>query len=274
MNKSKLAIIRDFFYGIIMGVTTTIPGISFGTLAIFLNIYEKILNAASVKTFKENLHFLIPLILGAVVGIFSFSRLVTFLLEEHHIVTYFCFIGLIIGCIPMIYKRAVVDRLRVRNVIVFVLALAFMLYLAFMSGDVLTNKNLAEFGGISPSLILYLFSAGMFHAFIMIIPGISGSIVMLMLGAYTVIVESLSTLNGTIILVVGTGIIIGAAIGIKVIKILLKRHPQATYCAVLGLIIGSIFIIYPGFVIDLEGLLAIVGAIVFGLVSFFFSRRS
>jgi len=264
-------------HGIVMGLTSTIPGVSFGTVAIVLNIYEKILHALSISGLKKNSNFLAPLGLGCICGVFVFSKLVTYLLLEHEIITYFCFIGMIIGCVPMIYRRIRRDKsekIKARSVSVFILALVFMTFLAAMNYGSQANQSLAQMGGISPGLLVWIFVAGFISAMTMIIPGISGAVIMLMLGAYTVAVEALSTFNVIIIGTVGAGILLGCLVGIKLVKMILWRYPQELYSAVLGLIIGSIFIIYPGFSMDLVGVAAIILAAVFAIFIYLFSKKN
>ena len=273
---SKLAILRDFSFGLIMGITSTIPGISFGTVAILLNFYEKFLNSVSLVNIKKNLAFLVPLMVGCVIGIFSFSRLVTFLLTEHEMITYFAFIGMIIGCVPMIYKRANFQGVKLLNVTVFVFAFLFMFFMAFIahiSEGSAVNQTLAQVGGLSPSVLSWIFFAGFFSGMGMMIPGISGAIIFLMFGAYTIAVEAVSTFNIPLILVVGSGVVLGCLTGVKLIKIILAHKPELVYSAVLGLIIGSVFIIYPGFTANAEGAIAIIFAIGFMVFSILFSRQ-
>ena len=273
---SKLAILRDFSFGLVMGITSTIPGISFGTVAILLNFYEKFLNSVSLVNIKKNLAFLVPLMTGCVIGIFYFSRLVTFLITEHKMITYFAFIGMIIGCVPMIYKRANFQGVKLLNITIFVLAFLFMFFMAFvthMSENIAVNQTLAQVGGISPSVLSWIFFAGFFSGMGMMIPGISGAIIFLMFGAYTIAVEAVSTFNIPLILVVGSGVVLGCLTGVKLIKIILAHKPELVYSAVLGLILGSVFIIYPGFTADLEGVKAIIFAIAFMVFSIVFSRQ-
>jgi putative membrane protein len=142
-----------------------------------------------------------------------------------------------------------------------------------MSDGSNANKTLEQLGGISPTVLIWIFFAGFISAMAMMIPGISGSIVMLMLGAYTVSVEAVSTFNIPIVLVVGLGIILGSLSGIRLIRTILTLHPQIVYCAVLGLITGSIFIIYPGFSRDAEGAIALLFAFLFIVITGIFSKR-
>ena len=274
MIVSRVTYFRDFIYGLIMGWTSTIPGISFGTVAILLNIYEKLLDALSLANLRKSSPFLIPLCIGVIFGVFTFSKLVTFLIIEHEMITYFCFSGMIIGCTPMIYKRANLDKIKLQNVAVFVLAFAFMLMLALISDDTNTNRTIAQFGGVTPNLLAFIFIAGFISAMAMIIPGISGSIVMLILGSYTISVEAVSTFNIAIIFTVGVGIILGSLTGIKIIRIILKLMPQVLYCSVLGLMIGSILIIYPGFILNFEGIVAIILGLICIPLIYAFSKKN
>ena len=256
-----------------MGMTSPVPGISFGTIAILLNFYEKFLDAISVTNIKKNLTFLIPLFLGCIIGIFAFSRLVTFLIVHHGMITYFSFIGMIIGCLPMIYKRANLEKVKAENVAVFAAAFLFMVFLAFISDDSSVNQTLEQLGGISPSIMVWIFFTCFVSAMAMMIPGISGSIIMLMFGVYTVAIEAVSTFNMPVVLVAGAAIILGSLTGIRLIKIILTRFPQIVYCGVLGLIAGSVLIVYPGFSWDIDGAVAVLLAVAFMFVSGYFSKK-
>jgi len=270
----NITYLRDFLHGTIMGLTSTIPGVSFGTVAIVLNIYEKILTAMSLTNLKKNSGFLIPLGVGCVCGVLLFSKLVTYLLLEHEMVTYFCFIGMIVGCVPMIYRRIKCDKIKFSSIAAFVLSLAFMTYLAVLNYGSQSNQTLEQMGGITSSLLVWIFFAGFISAMTMIIPGISGAVIMLMLGAYTVSVEAVSTFNVVIIATVGAGILLGCLAGIKLVKVILGLYPQELYSAVLGLILGSILIIYPGFTAGPEGIESIVLAILFAVFIYLFSKKN
>jgi len=181
---------------------------------------------------------------------------------------------MIIGCTPMIYERANIDKIKFRNVAVFVLALVFMLLLTLMRDETNTNRTIEQFGGVTPYLIAFIFIAGFISAFMMIIPGISGSIVMLMLGGYTASVEAVSTFNLAVTVAVGAGIILGSLAGVKIVRIILNFMPQVLYCAVLGLMLGSIMIIYPGFTLNAEGITAIILACIFIPLTYLFSKKN
>jgi len=251
-----------------------VPGISIGTTAVLLNIYDKILYSVSLVDFKKNLAFLAPLALGGACGIFSFSRLMTFLLARYEMAMYFCFIGIIAGCVPMIYRRARYDKIKLRNAAVFAASFAFMAALAFIDKGAIANKTLAQFGGMSLALSTRLFVAALVSTVAMLLPGISGSLAMLLFGVYTVAIEAVSTFNFTVVAIVCAGALCGGLLGVKLIKTMLRFHPQALYCSILGLIIGSIFTIYPGFTADAKGALSMLFMIASAGLTFLFSKRA
>jgi len=274
MGVNGIKYLKGLVYGLIFGSTSVIPGISAGTLAIFLNIYEKFFTMASFKNVKKNLQFLAAFCFGCACGIFSISNIIMFLLERFGQVMYFSFIGLILGMIPMIYVRARSEKIKIRNVFIFILSLLLMLIIAVTGSDNLTNQTLEQLGGITIPILTWLFVAGMISAVALLIPGISGAVVMLIFGAYTVFVEAVSTFNVIILAVLGAGMVAGCLAGIKIIKIMLRSYSQALYSSILGLILGSVFVIYPGFSFDVTGFLSVAFAACFAVLAYFFSKRA
>ena len=257
----------------VIGLTAIVPGISFGTMAMLFNIYEKAMDAFSFDSFRKNLSFTIPFFIGILCGIFAFSSAIKYLVTTHDIITYFAFIGLIAGCVPMIYRRAKIEKIKFWNVAVFIIALAGTIFLAYANDNQLANKTLEQLGGLTPSLALWIFFTGIVCAFAIIVPGMSGSIIMLMLGTYMVCVEAVSTFNLAVLAPFVLGIGLGILGGSKIIKTLLQRFHQLLYCIILGFVVGSIAIIYPGFMANLTGAIAIIFAVAFGLISYFFSKK-
>ena len=266
--------IKTLIHGMLLGIANAIPGVSGGTMAVVLNIYDKIMYALSLKNIKGNLKFLIPLGIGAVLGVFLLSNVIVSAMENYPMVLNFCFIGLVLGSLPAIYRRAKGDEMHNRNWIFFVLGLGVMILLTFVSPDATTNKTIAEFGGESIGLCAWLFFTGVIGCVAMILPGLSGSLVLLLFGTYGAIMESIATFNFILIGAAGLGILTGGIVGIKVIKKMLRFHPQALYFAILGLMVGSMIIIWPGFAMNTQGIIAAVGLIAFTLIAYFMSRDS
>lgn len=265
--------VKTALCGALIGIANAIPGVSGGTMAVILNVYDKIMYAISPKNLRQNLSFLIPLAIGAILGIFMLSNVIVKAMETYPVVLNFCFIGLVIGSLPAIYRRARGDKLHKRNWIFFAIGLGVMIFLTFANPDATTNNSIAEFGGVSPQFCFRLFFTGAIGCIAMILPGLSGSLILLLMGTYTAIMESIATFNFPLLGATALGILTGGIIGIKVIKKMLRFHPQALYFGILGLMVGSIIIIWPNFDVDSQGMIAASGLVAFALIAHLFSNR-
>ncbi len=266
--------LKRMLYGAVIGVANVIPGVSGGTMAVILGIYDKLLESISFKNLKRNILFLLPVALGGGAGILALSKTIKFVLANYPIATNFAFIGLILGSIPMIWKRARNPQgetsVSPLNVVFFAAAFALMLLLAFLNRDSIENTVQTQ---LTPVLTIQLFFASIASAFSMLLPGISGSFVMLLLGCYSTIISAVSDLNIILLLPVAAGCVVGLLLGALLISKLMKKYPQAAYMAILGLIAGSLFSIYPGFILGAEGIIAILLLALFAFVSWWFSVR-
>ena len=230
--------------GFIMGIANIIPGVSGGTLAIILGIYEKLIDVLSSfwKNIKKNLLFILPLLVGMGIALIAGSFVIDWGLTNFPIATTMFFVGLVIGGVPFIYIK-VHKKYSFINVSIFIIifALVILISVITMDGEVsLANLNFLE--------ILKLFIVGMIAAGTMIIPGISGSLVMMNLGYYKPIIEAIKDLtkfsqighNICILLPFGVGVLIGLFLIAKLIKLLLKRFPIQSYFGILAFVIASI----------------------------------
>ncbi len=267
--------IKNVIFGMILGISNVIPGVSGGTMAVILNIYDKILFAVSLKNIKKNLVFLSTLAIGAILGIFLFSKIMLVVYSEFQVFMSFCFMGLIIGSLPMIYKRARYEKIKYKNVFIFIFTFILMVALYYFIQDEFANKSLSELGGLSPSIWIWLFLSAAVSGMAMILPGISGSFIMLVLGAYTITIEAISQLNLLTLLPILSGMLVGILGGIKIIKKMLRFHPQALYFAILGLILGSLFYIFPGFPKGTSSLIASLCLMAFfAIITYIFSKKT
>lgn len=265
--------LKNIICGMLIGVANAIPGVSGGTMAVILDIYDKIMYSISLKNIKSNLKFLVTLAAGAIIGIFLLSNVIVQAMTNYPVILNFCFIGLVLGSIPALYKKAKGDNLKPRNWIFFITALLLMIFLTIVNPDATANKTLVEFGGISLGFCVWLFITAAISTVAMILPGLSGSLIFLLLGTYGIVMESIATFNFILIGVIGLGVLLGGFIGVKVIKKMLRFHPQALYFGILGLMVGSMIIIWPGFTFDLNGLIAAVGLVVFTAAAYLLSSR-
>ncbi|MDO4394065.1 MAG: DUF368 domain-containing protein [Bacillota bacterium] len=268
--------LKNTLYGLLIGIANAIPGVSGGTMAVILDIYDDIMFSISKTNIKSHLKFLVPLAAGAVIGIFALSKVIVGAMESHPVILNFCFIGLVVGSMPALAKKTQNEgdgKIKPVNWIFFVVAFLVMLALAIVNPDAVTNKSLEAMGGLDMLLIARLFVCSAIAMVAMILPGLSGSLILLLFGIYGVIMEAVATFNMGVIIPVFLGIAAGGILGVKFIKNLLRFHPQVLYCAILGLMIGSVLIIWPGFAPGLEGVLAVVGFVGFTAVAYLLSSR-
>jgi putative membrane protein len=235
--------IKLLIKGFIMGIANIIPGVSGGTLAITLGIYEKMLDAIGNfrNNIKENIKFLIPIGLGAVISLLALSNVISFTLENYPIETTCLFIGLILGGIPILTKKT---KLNLNNTIYFLITFLLVIALTCMQ----TSGNVVSFSNMNILDYILVFGVGIVAAGTMIIPGISGSFVLMMLGYYEAIINSIKDLthfndvlsNLLVLIPLGVGILIGIVFISKIISYLIKKHESSTYAAILGFVISSI----------------------------------
>lgn len=251
--------IHDFLCGAVVGVANIIPGVSGGTMAVVLGVYQQMLEVMGLKNLKKNFPFLCCFGSGAVLAILAFSRAMEFLLEHYPMATNFAFLGLILGSIPMIWKSTKEQKnpkgesgFHWSSLLAFALLLCFMLWLNSTQGG-----NPALLTQVDMKTALYLAACGAISSFAMILPGISGSFVMLLLGAYPSVLAAISRFDLLILIPSGCGILLGLLLGSRLVSWLLNHCPQSTYCGIMGLIIGSLPGIYPGFVLNAEGVVAL-----------------
>jgi len=261
--------LRNIIAGIVVGVSNVIPGVSGGTMAVVMNVYDELIDAISIRRFKKHLFFLITLVIGMAVGIKLFSGAIEFLFTNYNMQTNFTFLGLILGSLPMLYKRATAVKFRWTSLIPFAIAFAAMVLLDLFGSGAVDRGLAAE---MSIGKFLLLMAAGMVSAFAMIMPGVSGSMIMVLLGTYSTIIGAVSSLDLLILLPFGIGAVIGAVACLKLIKFLLDRFYQGTYFAILGLILGSLGALWPGFTFDMQGLISVVLMLVAAAAAYLFAR--
>ncbi len=281
-----LNIIRLFCIGIAVGMANVIPGVSGGTLAVVFNVYDQFINAITlnVKNIWQNRRFVFPMLGGMALGVLIFSKLISLLYSNFPFQTNCFFTGLILGSIPLLYslmikggkkKEAVVSTgsttaeasssnagsvpLPVTRIISLVLCTlaGFALIMVFFYLEKKFDKNSLE-NMILPDwtvmLAVRIFIAGFIGAIAMIIPGISGSLLMLMMGVYTIIITAIpalfepTTFTRALFLLLpnGVGVLLGLLCGAKAISLLFEKLPHHTYAVIFGLICGSVFVIFPG----------------------------
>lgn len=249
-----------------MGTTDLIPGISGGTIALLLGIYDDFISSISglfSKRFWPSLKFLLPILIGMGLAIGILSNLINYLLEHHQVVTMFFFTGLIIGIIPYLLRTANFKKtFHAKHYAVLILGIIILVAITLInSGEQSADTSLH----LSFSLIIKYFLAGVCASSAMLLPGISGSFMLLVFGAYGTVMLAVADLvkfnfDGLpVLLIVGLGIIVGFLISSRIIKYFLHHHFVMTFALITGFVIGSIYAVFPGLPSGLvEWLIAIV----------------
>ncbi|WP_067730291.1 DUF368 domain-containing protein [Oceanobacillus damuensis] len=237
---------KNLYRGLIMGTSDVIPGVSGGTIAVLLGIYDRLIlsiNGLFSKDWKKHLSFLIPLGIGILTAIFLLANVIEWLFEHYPAPTQFFFLGLILGVLPYLFHKAEAkNNFKTKHYILLFFGVVIVASMAFFNptdGAVIQN--------ITGSTYILLFFSGFIASSAMIIPGISGSFMLLLLGVYTTIIAAISNLQLDIIAVTGIGIAIGFIVMSKIIAFFLKNYYSSTFAVIIGLVIGSIFVVYPGF---------------------------
>lgn len=269
--------IINFFKGMIIGIANIIPGVSGGTMAVSMGIYEKLIQTIGnffhhfKENFKKNMIFLIPIVLGAGIGIVAFSKLLKFLLENYAMQTQFAFIGLILGSIPFVMKKSVEQGFSWKYIIPGLIALGIGVTLAILELMGITGNAVESFD-INFINIVLLFIYGIVSAVSMVVPGISGSFILLLLGVYSAIITAISTLNILVLIPFAIGVAVGILLASKLISFLLDHFYGYTYFAIIGFVLGSLLAIYPGFSFDMAGLVSIICLILGFIASYLISK--
>lgn len=257
---------KNIYRGILMGISDLIPGVSGGTIAFILGIYDRLLESISgffSREWKKHLGFLVPLGTGIVITLLLFSRVIEYLLEQHYEATQFFFMGLIIGVIPYIMKQAEVKKnFTVRHLVILVVIGAALAVTAFIP----TEEDLAPITSLTLPVFFLLFFSGWLASMAMLLPGISGSFILLLLGVYSTAINALSSLNIPVAMAIGAGVIVGFIVSSKAIQYLLANFTYVTYAAIIGLILGSLFVVFPGFSADSTTLITSLITFALGLV--------
>jgi putative membrane protein len=275
-----------FAKGIAFGVANIIPGISGGTMAVIFGFYERLTAAIPGLVLDqerrwEHFRFLVILVLGALAGVGLFAFILDWALQEHERLTYLLFMGLIVGSLPRIVALHPAPRVYLRDVAALIVGLILVLLLSG-SGLAKPEVEIADASGLpgwsAPTLLLAAFLAGG----AMVMPGVSGSLLLVLLGQYAFILALIKTsIKGladlTIpplvpISLIAVGAMAGVVVFALIMNIALRRMPQMTAFLIFGLVGGSAIVLYPGFEDSLSGLVSGVASFSVGaLIAFIFS---
>ena len=230
-----------------MGAADAVPGVSGGTIALLLGIYEELVTTIgniNLSLFKElnngfysfweklNGNFLLSLIIGVGISLVTFIKLTAYLFDKYPILIWSFFLGLILATIYIIFK--LIKYWNYVNII-FVLIAVFV---SFYIGEI----NVIDSVNIN---LFYILISGIIAASAMIIPGISGALMLLILGLYSTMINAINNIEIDKILTFSLGAIIGLLSFSKILKWMFNKNSSLTYSILLGFVIGSIPKVWP-----------------------------
>ncbi|MDG2172411.1 MAG: DUF368 domain-containing protein [Flavobacteriaceae bacterium] len=248
MKKELKYYLAVFLKGMAMGAADAVPGVSGGTIALLLGIYEELVTTIgniNLSLFKElkkngfysfwkklNGNFLLSLIIGIGISLVTFIKLTAYLFDKYPILIWSFFLGLILATIYVIFK--LIKYWDYVNIIFILIAIFISFYLGEMNVMDSININL-----------IYILISGIIAASAMIIPGISGALILVILGLYSTMINAINNLEIDKIATFSLGAIIGLLSFSKILKWMFNKNSSLTYSILLGFVIGSIPKVWP-----------------------------
>lgn len=241
--KLKNSSVMTALKGMIVGATMLVPGVSGGSMAMILGIYENLI--ASVSSFKkhmkENLLFLTLFSMGGLLGILLFARPLLKLIEQFPMPMLYFFLGAVAGGIPLILRQTAISKFSWKIPLYTALGLVIVLSLSALPAG--------TFQPVSGNGLIGYFSlipAGLVAAVALVLPGISVSYLLLVMGLYDKTMLAIGNMDLPFLIFLGSGILLGIFLTTKLLERLLTRYPQPSYLIILGFIIGSMAEVFPG----------------------------
>jgi len=248
--------IKLILKGVVMGTANIIPGVSGGTMAVSMGIYDKLIHCLThlFKEFKESIKFLVPVVIGMGIALVGLSFIIEPAFAHFPLQTNCLFVGLIVGGLPAVIKKVKGKGVKVSYVI------PFLVFFAVVVGMAAIGEQEGAAADLSFNLwsVIRLFVVGVIASATMVIPGVSGSMMLLLMGYYNPIVASIKNfvkalvafdvngiLQGCGVLVpMGLGIVLGIFAIAKLIEVIFEKFPIQAYWAIIGLIVASPFAIF------------------------------
>lgn len=270
-EKKENSFLNNLLSGALIGIGFIIPGVSGGIIAVLLGVYDKIIYSISnlKEDFIKNFIFIFSILLGIGLGSVLFSNVLIYLLEKREFPIKYIFMGFIIGGLPSLIKEIRNNssfKAKIIDYKLLAVSIIFSVLLFFVE-----NNGILKFSSNNLN-VWNLLLAGIVYSAGKIVPGISGSALLMLLGVYEYLLNclanpfSLSVKNILFLSPFIFSFIVSSIILIKLMNYLLKKHYNKTYSVILGFVIGSILFVYPGFNFDFSGLLCL---LLLGLSSIF-----
>ena len=252
--------LSNFIKGIFIGAGAILPGISSGVICITVGLYEKLLDSILnfFKDIKKNIKFLVPIISGGLLGIILFSNIISYCFNIIPCQTKSLFIGLLLGSIYLLVKSNLTNDIGIKTnknrylslLICFFIGLS-LLYLENNISNPSTEYITNSFS--TPFLIL----SGFFMSIGIVVPGVSSTVILMLLGVYSTYLSALSIVNMHVLFPIMLGAGIGSIIFMKIIQKLLNNYHDLTIFGIIGFSLGSVLILYPDYSFSIESLISL-----------------
>lgn len=258
-SKAWLSHLVVVLKGLWIGGTMTVPGVSGGSMAILLGIYDKLIFAISkfTKNIKGNILFLVEFVCGAGIGLVLFSRFIMMLLERFEMPTSYFFLGAVAGGIPLIIKEAKITKndfisrktgkggaYTVGKALLYLVYIGIGILVVYLMSLLPEGLFSSHEGGIGNFLIKIV--GGMIVALALVLPGISVSQMLLMLGLYEEVFGSIQNFDILPLIPLGIGLVAGIILSTLAIGKAIEKYAQATYVIIFGFVLGSLPELFPG----------------------------
>ena len=239
---------------LVVGGTMLVPGVSGGTMAMVLGVYDGLIDAVANfrKKPKENIIFLGLFVVGALLGMVLFAKPLESLIELYPKALMFFFMGAVAGGLPMIYKESGLKKITWRQPLFIGLGLLIVIMLSFIPENIFSPEKLVGIWGV-----IVLIIAGIVLSVALVLPGISVSYMLLIMGLYEQTLASVSDMNFGFIAPLAGGVAIGILLTTKLLSLLMEKLPDKIYLIILGFVGGSLIEAFPGVPKGVEWLLCI-----------------
>ena len=241
---------KDFFHGFLLGSALLAPGLSIATLALILNIYEKLLDGVNdffSPKFKRSLPFLIPLGIGAVIAVGLSSRLISFAYDYFPGQTYSFFLGLIVASVPLLWKSSEARAKFGKGHFIALGAVALVIGVL----GLITPMETDYLGGALSFLdMARLFATGALTIAAMLLPGLSGALVLMLMGTHSMLTHAISNLDLAVLGVAALGGVVGLIAFSRLIKYLMGHYLNMVNAISIGMVLGSVFVVMPDFYLN------------------------
>ena len=256
--------------GILIGSGAILPGISSGVLCIIFGIYEKLLDSIIhfFKDIKKNIKFLLPIVIGIAIGVLIFSNFLNYFLLNFPLQTKSIFIGLILGSIPSLIKESN-EKSKFKPKFLFYTLFAFLfgVFLVILENFIPNNETNSTLS------FLYLAISGFIMSVGIVVPGISSTVILMLMGVYNTYLSSVSTLYFPVLIPMGLGLILGCLIFMKLTDFLLNNFYEKTFFSIIGFSLGSILVLMPDISFDLSAIVSLLCVLLGFLLFSLFGKK-